>query len=390
MPALTRGQNSPLTESVATVSITGLTPGAVDLFALQLTANGRVRSDADLVFFNNPNSPEGSVRLTGTDAAAVDLTRIPTAITSIRFAVAMDSDNPGALAAIGGLSARVGSDDCPASGLTTERAAVLAEIYRRGDGWKLRNVSAGWDAGLAALLTEHGVTVDESPTVPSQTVPSPAVPAPPAPRQAQPARPAPSVNLTKITLTKNTPTVSLAKTADRPSRPMRVNLNWTQGKRGLFGGGGVDLDLACLYQLRNGEKGVVQALGNAFGHLEAAPYIRLDADDRSGSAQGGENLHINLAHLDEFKRILIFAYIYQGVPNWAAADAVVTLFPPGGPEVQVRLDNPDRRARSCAIALLKNEKGELTVTREVQYINGSQAEVSKAYRWGLKWAAGRK
>ncbi|WP_245814092.1 TerD family protein [Rhodococcus marinonascens] len=196
------------------------------------------------------------------------------------------------------------------------------------------------------------------------------------------------VQLTKVTLTKASPTVSLAKSGQTGT--MRVNLNWTQGRRGLFGGGAIDLDLACLYQLKNGSKGVVQALGRSFGNLHRPPYIRLDGDDRSGRTAGGENLHINLDHLAEFKRILIFAYIYDGAPNWSAADGVVTLYPPTGPEVEVRLDSPDNRARSCAIALLKNENNELTVTREVRYINGTQSEVSKAYRWGLKWAAGRK
>lgn len=84
------------------------------------------------------------------------------------------------------------------------------------------------------------------------------------------------------------------------------------------------------------------------------------------------------------------SHLYGTAPNWSAADGVVTLYPPTGPEVEVRLDSPDNRARSCAIALLKNEKNELTVTREVRYIHGTQSEISKAYRWGLKWTAGRK
>lgn len=50
-----------------------------------------------------------------------------------------------------------------ALGLTSERAAVLVEIYHRGAGWKLRNVSAGWDSGLADLVTAFGVSVDEEP-----------------------------------------------------------------------------------------------------------------------------------------------------------------------------------------------------------------------------------
>ncbi|CAM3289214.1 TerD family protein [Tsukamurella hominis] len=433
MTSLARGQNAALSQTSLTVSITGVAPGSVDLFALQVTDDGRVRSDADLVFFNSPTSPEGAVRLTGTDALALDLTAVPAAIGTVRLAVALDDKVPGSLASIPGLSARIGADDCPATGLTTERAAVLAEVYRRNGAWKVRNVSAGWDRGLVALLTEHGVTVDGPPPAAAPPAPSapsypPAQPAyqpppaqptyqqppayqpppaqqppayqqPPAPSyppaqptyQQPPAPAAPRVNLSKITLTKSAPTVSLAKSSERPTGTMRVNLNWTQGKKGLFGGGNaVDLDLACFYELRNGDRGGVQALGNAFGSIDRPPFIRLDADDRSGRSQGGENLHINLAHLDDFVRILIFAYIYEGTPNWASANGVVTLFPPGGPEVEVRLDNPDRRAISCAIAQLHVVKGELTVTREVQYIHGSQRAVAEAYNWGLNFTPGRK
>ncbi|WP_415852207.1 TerD family protein, partial [Tsukamurella ocularis] len=224
--------------------------------------------------------------------------------------------------------------------------------------------------------------------------PAPSYP-PAQPAHQQPPAPAPAaaprVNLSKITLTKSAPTVSLAKSSERPTGTMRVNLNWTQGRKGLFGGGNaVDLDLACFYELRNGDRGGVQALGNAFGSIDRPPFIQLDADDRSGRSQGGENLHINLAHLDDFVRILIFAYIYEGTPNWASANGVVTLFPPGGPEVEVHLDNPDRRAISCAIAQLHVVNGELTVTREVQYIHGSQRAVAEAYNWGLNFTPGRK
>ncbi|MFD9826296.1 TerD family protein [Tsukamurella tyrosinosolvens] len=435
MTSLARGQNAALSQTSLTVSITGVAPGSVDLFALQVTDDGRVRSDADLVFFNSPTSPEGAVRLTGPDTLALDLTAVPAAITTVRLAVALDDKVPGSLASIPGLSARIGADDCPATGLTTERAAVLAEVYRRNGAWKVRNVSAGWDRGLVALLTEHGVTVDgpppaaapappaapAAPTAPSYPPAQPAYQPPPAPPSYQqppaqqppayqpppapsypPAQPAyqpppapapaaPRVNLSKITLTKSAPTVSLAKSSERPTGTMRVNLNWTQGKKGLFGGGNaVDLDLACFYELRNGDRGGVQALGNAFGSIDRPPFIQLDADDRSGRSQGGENLHINLAHLDDFVRILIFAYIYEGTPNWASANGVVTLFPPGGPEVEVHLDNPDRRAISCAIAQLHVVNGELTVTREVQYIHGSQRAVAEAYHWGLNFTPGRK
>jgi tellurite resistance protein TerA len=394
MTSLVRGQNTPLTSPQLTVTVSGVTPGTVDLMVFQVTPTGNVRSDSDFVFFNQPVSPEGAVRLTGPGTVAVDVTKVPHSIDRLRLAVSMDDSAPGSLAAIPGLGVTLGPISAPALGLTTERAAVLAEIYRRGEQWKVRNVSAGWDSGLKVLVTEHGVVVDDVPAPPPTPTTPPAPPiqhpapviVPPAP--TPPPAPQQRVQLSKITLTKAAPTVSLAKGGDTGT--MRVNLNWTRGRRGLLGNGAIDLDLACLYQLNDGSKGVVQALGNAFGDLHYPPYIALDGDDRSGLNAGGENLHINLAHLADFKRILIFAYIYDGTPNWSAADGVVTLYPPHGPEVEVRLDSPDNRTRSCAIALLRNEKNELTVTREVRYINGTQSEISKAYRWGLKWTAGRK
>lgn len=382
MTSLARGQNTLLGDPRITVDVAGVTPGTVDLMVFQVTAAGKVRNDKDFVFFNEPVSPEGGIRLTGPSTVTVDVTRVPADITTLRFAVSMDDTAFGSLAHIPGLGVTLGPISAPALGLTTERAAVLAEVYRRGEQWKVRNVSAGWDGGLRSLVAEHGVVVNDAPPTPPASATRPVSSPAPNPVSRQP------VQLTKITLTKSSPTVSLAKRGQTGT--MRVNLNWTRGNRGLFGGRAVDLDLACLYQLRNGSKGVVQALGNAFGSLDHPPYVRLDGDDRSGTTASGENLLINLTHLAYFTRILIFAYIYDGTPNWSAADGVVTLYPPTGPEVEVRLDSPDKRARSCAVALLKNENNELTVTREVRYINGTQAEVSKAYRWGLKWTAGRK
>ncbi|KIA66484.1 TerD family protein [Nocardia vulneris] len=193
------------------------------------------------------------------------------------------------------------------------------------------------------------------------------------------------VNLSKVTLSKATPSINLTKPGEQQGA-MRVNLNWSAGSKGFFRRSKpVDLDLGCLYELANGNKGVVQAVGNNFGSLDAEPYIQLDGDDRSGTATGGENMHINLARPELFRRILIFAFIYEGVPNWAAADGVVTLYPTSGPQIEVRLDSPVDGARSCAIALLQNQGNGITVHREVHYINGAQQQIDEAYRWGMNW-----
>ena len=213
--------------------------------------------------------------------------------------------------------------------------------------------------------------------------------------KAAPAASPAGVSLSKITLTKSSPSVSLAK----QSGHLRVNLNWDahppQTKpagflKRLAPPRGIDLDLGCLYELADGRKGVVQALGNAFGSLEEPPYILLSGDDRSGANSGGEDLFLNLAHSAQFRRVLIFACIYDGVPSFDQANGVVTLSPAGGPPIEVRLDDQGGRSRMCAIALIEGDGADLRVQREVRYIDGAQKALDQAYGWGMNWAAGRK
>jgi tellurite resistance protein TerA len=215
-------------------------------------------------------------------------------------------------------------------------------------------------------------------------------------RPKAPSGGAGGVSLSKVTLTKAAPSVSLTKRG-AAGGTLRVNLNWTSQPQG--GGffrrvaGGVDLDLACLYEFTDGSKGVVQALGNAFDAWAPGvrqPTIWLDGDDRSGRNAAGENLFVNLDHAQWIRRVLIFAYIYEGVPNWAAADGVATLFQPAGPEIEVRLDEARHGAPTCAIAMLSPSDGDLAVHREVRYIDGSQKALDQAYGWGMRWTAGSK
>jgi tellurite resistance protein TerA len=205
------------------------------------------------------------------------------------------------------------------------------------------------------------------------------------------------VSLNKVTLTKSAPTVSLTKHGGAGG-VLRVNLNWNARpaeRGGLFRKAppSLDLDLGCLYEFTDGSKGVVQALGNSF---TAAPrdvsesVIWLDKDDRSGTNAEGENLFVNLRYADRLRRVLVFALIYEGAPNWAEAQGVVTLFPASGPQVEVRLDDPREGARICGIAMIEGGGGDVSVRREVNYVMGGQRALDETYGWGMRWTAGRK
>ncbi|MBE4741068.1 TerD family protein [Streptomyces sp. ND05-3B] len=402
-------------------------PGVPDADASALLlVGGKVRSDADFVFYNQPAHSSGAVRHEGkrdaagqvTDSLLVDLARVEPAIETV---VVVASADGGTFGQVPGLYIRVlderaGTEvaryDSADAGVET--AFVLGEFYRRQGAWKFRAVGQGYSTGLEGLATDYGITVDEpqqaappvaapAPVAPPVTVPPPVTTAPPPPPAPPAAAPAP-VRLTKVTLTKEAPAVSLTKQGGT-SGAMRVNLNWEVRKQ--FKGWGsklgravamhadLDLDLCALFELSDGSKGVVQALGNAFGSLGQPPFIHLDGDDRTGAVSSGENLTVNLDHKQYFRRILIFVTIYEGARSFADLHATVTLQPQHGAAIDFSLDECTVPSTVCALALITNQGGDLIVQREARYLVpergvSPQRTVDYAYGWGMNWTPGRK
>ncbi|MDH6574896.1 Tellurium resistance [Kitasatospora sp. MAP5-34] len=152
----------------------------------------------------------------------------------------------------------------------------------------------------------------------------------------------------------------------------------------------VDLDLACMYELADGTRGVVQPLGKFFGDLQRPPYIKLSGDDVYG-APSGETMYINLEKKDQFKRLLVFVYIYDDTPAFDKTHATVTIVPQSGPRLEIQLDERAAAARSCAVVLIENTgDGQLTVRREVRYVHGFQSDLDRLYGFGMQWQRGYK
>ncbi|MFJ7998274.1 TerD family protein [Streptomyces sp. NPDC096310] len=451
--SMLKGANLPVTAAAVRVELGWRSgPGVPDVDASALLlVSGKVRSDADFVFYNQPRHASGTVRHEGkkpigaevTDSLAVDLARVEPAVERIVLAASADGGTFGRVpglrvrvldAATGAEIARYDSTDA-----TVETAFVVGELYRRQGQWKFRAVGQGYDSGLAGLATDFGISVDDpAPTAPAPArTPSRAAPAASAARSAPPARPAPAqaptmppvavppvpvtppapapapapqaapatpVRLSKVTLTKEAPSVSLTKQGGT-SGAMRVNLNWQVRKQ--FKGWGaklgravamhadLDLDLCALYELTDGRKGVVQALGNAFGALNQPPYIHLDGDDRTGAVSSGENLTVNLDHKDRLRRVVIFVTIYEGARSFADLDATVTLQPQHGAAIDFSLGECTVASTVCSLALITNTGSDLVVQREARFLVpergvSPQRTIDYAYGWGMNWTPGRK
>ncbi|MET8425352.1 TerD family protein [Nocardia sp. NPDC004860] len=433
-----KGSNVPVVTSEIRIELGWQSgPGVPDADASALLlSSGRVRSDADFVFYNQPQHASGAVRHHGkqtgpviVDALSVHLGRVEPQIDAIVLAASADG---GTFAQFQGLHVRLvdmGGVELArfdSTDATSETAFVLGELYRRDGGWKFRAVGQGYDSGLAGLATDFGISVDEAPApqpntpqpvAPSQpltppqpvTSPQPAAARPPiAPPQPMPAQqhtfgppptPAPRPNTGKISLTKEAPAVSLTKQG-ATGGIMRVNLNWSvPSSGGLFGrkraNGGLDLDLCAFWELADGSRGCVSAL-DTFGDLHKPPFIALDRDDRTGGSATGENLSINLDHIADFRRILVFASLYEGAQDFRGVHATATLFPRNTPPIEMEVGGCQDDSREMVLALIENVHGELVVRREGRFVRPPEGRrfwgklaVDQAYGWGLKWGTSK-
>ena len=257
---LAKGGNMPWSHPRADVQVGGLPVGA-SVLAFLVAADGRVRTDEDFVFFNNPSVPGVAI---ADHRASIDLATVPTDVDKVVVAAVQDDADPAPLSA-SPVAVTVGPADTalPVTGLTSERAVVLVEVYRRAGQWKLRNVSAGWTEGFAALVRAHGVDVDDAgpaadPPATASTAVTPAPASAPAPAPA----PAPAINLRKpgvdaVDLGTRTGTINLRKgeqvTITRT--PLIVaTCTWPRA---------TDYDIFALVRYRDGHTETVSTFGTA-------------------------------------------------------------------------------------------------------------------------------
>jgi tellurite resistance protein TerA len=227
-----------------------------------------------------------------------------------------------------------------------------------------------------------------------------------------------SLNLNKIVLEKSgdAKRINLAKDASGKtlSKEITINLNWTQEKvdnkpsgflgslKNLFSGSdGIDLDLGCFYELRDGTKMVIDGIQFAHGkggsksqltnqgRFTGKPWIWHSGDDRSGTGDG-ENILVNPSGISDLQRITIYCFIYKGVANWSQTNATASIKVPGNPDIVVEMGHQSSLKMMCALAEVNFDGSEGITVRKLITFHDGHADCDNAYNWGLKWTSGSK
>ncbi|EOW6744997.1 VWA domain-containing protein [Cronobacter dublinensis] len=196
---LQSGQNILLSTSSITLNL--LYPvhpgfnGEPDTCVFMLNAQGKVSGDTDFIFFNNLRSSDGALKLTpGMQQSSVHIELNSVSLAVQKIAVTLVIDGRDTIAGLQCLNLQVPGITSfdPETAGRSEKAIIVAEVYRHNGNWKLRALGQGFNGGLEPLAISYGVDVAQS-----------------APQPAQPAR----ISLEKKLEAKSPRLVSLAKKA---------------------------------------------------------------------------------------------------------------------------------------------------------------------------------
>ncbi|WP_458243259.1 TerD family protein [Streptomyces sp. MAI_2237] len=371
---MTPGSNIPL--SVSRVAVDVAAPVRLDVSGLLLTGDGKVRSDDDFIFYNQPAGPGVTYRSgggTSPDAITVDTAAVPPGIEKIVVTASPDAAGqtfqgiePTATVRDADSGAVLATFTPPQLG--TETALVVVEIYLRNGQWKARAVGQGYANGLAGIATDFGVTVEEpaaaaapaAPLAPPMSVPQPAA-APPPP--AAPPAPAPGtgkINLDKgrVSLQKNQ-TVSLVKGGRPLLSQVKMGLGWEPAYRGKD----IDLDASVI------------AYGPQRNHIDSCYFgklsilngaIKHSGDNLTGEGGGDDEvIVVDLGRIPQEATGLVFTVnSFSGQKFTEVAKAYCRLLDAATGEELVRFDltNAEPQTGVMMAKLIRQFSGEWEMT----------------------------
>ncbi|MFD3628223.1 TerD family protein [Streptomyces sp. NPDC058698] len=388
---MTPGSNIPLPTARVTVDVAA--PVRLDVSGLLLTADGKVRSDDDFIFYNQPAGPGVTYRSgggTAPDAITVDTTAVPPGIEKIVVTASPDAAGqtfqgiePTATLRDADTSAVLASFTPPCLG--AETALVVVEIYLRNGVWKARAVGQGYDNGLAGIATDFGVTVEE-PAAPAQPAAAPAQPvappvqpatpqAPPVPAApaAPPAPPAAAPGTGKINLDKGRVSLQKNQTVSlmKGGRPLLSQVTMGLGWEPAYRGKDIDLDASVI------------AYGPQRNHIDSCYFgklqivggaIRHSGDNLTGEGGGDdETIIVDLGRLPmEVSGLVFTVNSFSGQKFTEVAKAYCRLLDTTTGEELVRFDLTGAEPQTGVLMakLIRQFSGEWEMTGMGDFVKG--------------------
>ncbi|MEV3856495.1 TerD family protein [Streptomyces sp. NPDC050095] len=388
---MTPGSNIPLTAQRVAVDVQA--PVRLDVSGLLLTADGKVRSDDDFIFYNQPAGPGVTYTSGGgasPDSITVDTAAVPPGIEKIVVTASPDAAGQTFQGIEPTATVRNADDGSVLATFTppqlgAETALVVIEVYLRGGAWKARAVGQGYANGLAGIATDFGVSVEEpaagaagaapaaaAPAAPVAAMPAPttapvdpriAPPPPPAAPPAAPAAPAPGagkINLDKgrVSLQKNQ-TVSLVKGGKPLLSQVKMGLGWEPAFRGKD----IDLDASVI------------AYGPQRNHIDSCYFgklsivngaIKHSGDNLTGEGAGDDEvIVVDLGRLPQDVTGLVFTVnSFSGQKFTEVAKAYCRLLDAATGEELVRFDLTSAEPQTGVMMakLIKQFSGEWEMT----------------------------
>jgi stress response protein SCP2 len=338
---VTKGSKTDVLSRHFRVSLRSMgTQGLIDGAVVLLTRDGKVRSDDDFIFFNNPKGP--GVTLISSNEIEIDLLAVPADID--RVLVTGITEAQGAtFAQAAGLAIDVRGDregyTFQPENLSRETVLQAVALYRRGPGWRLDAIGQGYEAGLAAFATDHGIEVDDP--GPSATA------AQHHTRTTQlhtTNQPAISQEPVKIVLMKDSPQqtarMDLRKHRGDNSWLLTVGLEWDgrgavydqHGNVRKYGSGDLDVYFFCRDEHSN-RYVVISGEHGHQGNLDTWPFIYHYGDSRgpgNGNKPATEQVRVRPTENGD-----LLLNVYQSIDNGTGA---INTF--GRPRVAIRYGRP--------------------------------------------------
>jgi stress response protein SCP2 len=371
------------------VAVEVTAPTRLDVSGLLLGEQGKVRSDDDFVFYNQPTAPGVKHSSGAADTITVDTGSVPADVQKIVVTASLDTagasfagTEPTATIRDAATQAVIATFTPPQLG--AETALVVVEVYRRGDAWKVRAVGQGYANGLGGIASDFGVSVEEPAAPAAAPAPAPqAPPAAPAPQTVQtppPAAPAaaapppPSngkINLDKgkVNLQKNQ-TVSLTKGGSPVLTSVKMGLGWEPAYRAGGRAKEIDLDASVIAYDANRKK--VDAC--YFGKLVILNGVVQHSGDNLTGEGGGDDevITVHLGNVPPQVTGLVFTVnSFSGQKFTEVAKAYCRLIDAGTDQELVRFDlsNAEQRTGVLMCKLVRQFSGEWDMTALGEYVD---------------------